>query len=67
RMTSKARRLIGELFALLSADPALLPPDWGKRAAAGKTAVTVGDYIAGMTDRFALEEHRRLTDLSVPG
>lgn len=67
RMTSKARRLIGELFALLSADPALLPPDWSNRAAAGKTAVTVGDYIAGMTDRFALEEHRRLTDLSVPG
>jgi dGTPase len=27
----------------------------------------VSDYIAGMTDRFAVEEHRRLTDLSVPG
>jgi dGTPase len=65
RMTSKARRLIGELFALLSADPTLLPAEWGMRA--GPVAVTVGDYIAGMTDRFALEEHRRLTDLSIPG
>jgi dGTPase len=65
RMTSKARRLIGELFALLAADPALLPAEWGART--GPVAVTVGDYIAGMTDRFALEEHRRLTDLSIPG
>ncbi len=65
RMTSKARRLIGELFSLLSADPALLPAEWGARA--GPVVITVGDYVAGMTDRFALEEHRRLTDLSIPG
>ena len=65
RMTSKARRLIGELFSLLAADPALLPAEWAARA--GPVAVTVGDYIAGMTDRFALDEHRRLTDLSIPG
>jgi dGTPase len=67
RMTSKARRLIGELFSLLSADPALLPEEWHARAAGGSVAVTVADYIAGMTDRYALEEHRRLTDLSIPG
>jgi dGTPase len=65
RMTSKARRLVTQLFSLLSADPTLLPAEWANRA--GPVAVTVGDYIAGMTDRFALEEHRRLTDLSVPG
>jgi len=67
RMTSKARRLVRELFSLLSTDPALLPAEWGARAAKESPLITVGDYIAGMTDRFALEEHRRLTDLSVPG
>jgi dGTPase len=67
RMTSKARRLIAELFSLLSANPALLPAEWQARAADGSVAVTVADYIAGMTDRYALEEHRRLTDLSIPG
>ncbi len=67
RMTAKARRLVGELFAMFASDPALLPAEWGARAAREETAVTVGDYIAGMTDRFALEEHRRLTDLSIPG
>ncbi|MGH7067162.1 MAG: deoxyguanosinetriphosphate triphosphohydrolase [Acetobacteraceae bacterium] len=67
RMTSKARRLISELFSLLEADPTLLPAEWQHRATPGAVAVTVADYIAGMTDRYALDEHRRLTDLSVPG
>ncbi|MGH7043355.1 MAG: deoxyguanosinetriphosphate triphosphohydrolase [Acetobacteraceae bacterium] len=70
RMTSKARRLTGELYRLLLADPALLPDDWRARAGeAGSTraAATVGDYVAGMTDRYAMDEHRRLTDLSVSG
>jgi dGTPase len=70
RMTSKARRLTGELYRLLLADPALLPDDWRARAGeAGspRAAVTVGDYVAGMTDRYAQDEYRRLTDLSVSG
>ncbi len=67
RMTSKARRLISELFGLFDADPALLPAEWQERAERGSTAATIADYIAGMTDRYALEEHRRLTDLSTPG
>jgi len=67
RMTSKARRLISELFNLFEANPALLPAEWQQRAERGSTVTTVADYIAGMTDRYALEEHRRLTDLSVPG
>ncbi|MGH7120872.1 MAG: deoxyguanosinetriphosphate triphosphohydrolase [Acetobacteraceae bacterium] len=67
RMTSKARRLISELFALFAADPALLPAEWQERAAQGSTETTIADYIAGMTDRYALEEHRRLTDLSSAG
>ncbi len=70
RMTSKARRLTGELYRLLLADPSLLPDDWRARAGeagAARAATTVGDYVAGMTDRYAMDEHRRLTDLSVTG
>ncbi len=70
RMTAKARRMTEELFALLHADPSTLPDGW--RAQAGEAqpaqaASVVCDYVAGMTDRFAQEEFRRLTDLSVPG
>ncbi len=70
RMTVKARRVTAELFAILSGNPALLPVDWHEQAAASGEAGTqrvVADYIAGMTDRFAIEEHRRLTDASIPG
>jgi dGTPase len=66
RMTSKARRVVHDLFALFLAEPGCLPEQWqpltdgpGKTA----TAVAVADYIAGMTDRFALEEHQRLFDV----
>ena len=70
RMTAKARRLTEEVFRLLHADPTLLPDDWRARAGeAGmpRAATIVGDYVAGMTDRYAMDEHRRLTDLSVTG
>jgi dGTPase len=32
-----------------------------------RSATIVGDYVAGMTDRYAMDEHRRLTDISVNG
>jgi dGTPase len=70
RMTAKARRLTEEVFRLLHADPTLLPDDWRARAGEGGTqraAMIVGDYVAGMTDRYAMDEHRRLTDLAVTG
>ncbi len=70
RMTTKARRLTEDLFRLLHADPSLLPDDWRARAGEGGTqraATTVGDYVAGMTDRYAMDEHRRLTDIAVSG
>jgi dGTPase len=70
RMTAKARRLTEELFRLLHADPSMLPDDWRARAGEGGTvraATIVGDYVAGMTDRYAMDEHRRLTDIAVPG
>jgi dGTPase len=70
RMTAKARRLTEELFRLLHTAPTLLPDDWRSRAGEGGTqraAVTVTDYVAGMTDRYAMDEHRRLTDITVAG
>ncbi len=70
RMTTKARVLTEALFRLLHADLGLLPDDWRARAGTpgtARAATTVADYIAGMTDRFAMDEHRRLTDLSISG
>jgi dGTPase len=71
RMTAKARRVTGEVFALLHNNPSLLPDDWRGRAGEGgptpRAASAVADYVAGMTDRFAREEHLRLTDLSISG
>ena len=70
RMTTKARVLTAELFRLLHADTSLLPDDWRARAGESGTqraSSVVGDYIAGMTDRYAMDEHRRLTDITVSG
>jgi dGTPase len=65
RMSSKARRIVGELFRLLHREPQCLPTEWRQQTDGPETAVTarvVADYIAGMTDRFALDEHARLFD-----
>ncbi len=66
RMTGKSRRVTEELFNLLHTTPALLPDQWRDRAN-GNAAHAVADYIAGMTDRFALDERRRLTDPTISG
>jgi dGTPase len=66
RMMTKAQRVVTELFQALFGDPRLLPPDLhdGSRGARDQAqhARAVADYIAGMTDRFALDEHERLFD-----
>ena len=59
RMTNKARRIIRDLFDAFLAEPALLPPQYQARAREDK-ARAIADYIAGMTDRYAMKEHRRL-------
>jgi dGTPase len=66
RMRRKAAQVVRELFAIYLESPMILPDDWRDAAleAEGETerARLVSDYIAGMTDRFALQEHRALTD-----
>ncbi len=68
RMMSQARRIVTELFALFMAEPDTLPPPWGQRAKDPAIDMTrrariVCDYIAGMTDTYAIDEHRRLFNL----
>jgi dGTPase len=71
RMTSKARRVVTELFDAFFDELALMPEEHQVTAArleltlgpAGR-ARAVADYIAGMTDRYAILEHRRLFDPS---
>lgn len=69
RSMSKAQRIVQDLFGLLHRSPDQLPPEWqqGCDGPEGfKTARRVCDYIAGMTDKFAIEEHQRLFDLHDP-
>ncbi|MGD9617262.1 MAG: deoxyguanosinetriphosphate triphosphohydrolase [Alphaproteobacteria bacterium] len=68
RMASKARRVVHELFQLFLAEPGCLPCEWAvpSGASAAERARIVADYLAGMTDRFALDEHRRLFDTYAP-
>jgi len=59
RMSSKARRIIFDLYHAFIEDVKLLPPQFQEKAG-GDKARTISDYIAGMTDRYAIREHRRL-------
>jgi len=68
RMTNKARRILRELFEAFMDDLRLLPPQYQRMAeqpsrdslVADSRARAAADYIAGMTDRYAVKEHRRL-------
>jgi dGTPase len=69
RMTSKARRVVRELFDAFFSDPALMPDEHRSTGVSRESlpgpagrARAVADYIAGMTDRYAILEHRRLFD-----
>ncbi len=66
RLRTPAERVVTELFQALHADPSQLPSRWAERlqGEAGEEpwrARLTGDYVAGMTDRFAIREHQRLT------
>lgn len=59
RMSAKAQRIVSELFKVFMEDHRLLPPQF-LQAAELTHARSVADYIAGMTDRYAIREHRRI-------
>jgi dGTPase len=64
-----AQLALKQLFGAFMADPSLLPKDWMVSCGAPSDKVTaraVCDYIAGMTDRFALQEHRRILHIEIP-
>lgn len=61
RMTSKARRIVTDLFDIFLSGPQLLPADYQIEASdLNAQARRVADYIAGMTDRYAMREYRKL-------
>lgn len=66
RMSNKAKNTVRELFTLMMAEPGLVPTDYrvSTQSDSQQTQIMqarkIADYIAGMTDRFAIREHRRL-------
>jgi len=62
RMSEKAQRLLRELFDAFNREPRLMPPEHRARADLDPHRA-VADYIAGMTDRYAIREHRRIYDI----
>jgi dGTPase len=64
RIMADAQTVVADLFGRYLADPAELPAEWHSQLALeeGARARQVGDFIAGMTDRFAMIEHARLFD-----
>ena len=65
RMSAKAQRIVRELFEVFMNDASLLPDDYQKQANTDQDkARAVADYIAGMTDRYAIREYQRLFTVS---
>jgi dGTPase len=64
RMTQKADRIMSALFEVYMAEPRQLPPHITDRVADERESMprVIADYVAGMTDRFALEEYKKLFD-----
>jgi dGTPase len=67
RVMGDAEAVVWDLFAHYRNRPADLPPEWGPAGSRGHEteadrARRIGNFIAGMTDRFAITEHQRLFD-----
>jgi dGTPase len=65
-MTNKAKNIVSDLFQLYFKEPDLLPLEWnaGIKKTNSNKARVVSDYIAGMTDRYAIREHKKLFDIN---
>ena len=64
-----AQNMLTQLFQAFMADPSLLPNDWSAQCGdpgESRSARAVCDYVAGMTDRFALQEYRRIFHMEFP-
>ncbi|MEM9058306.1 MAG: deoxyguanosinetriphosphate triphosphohydrolase, partial [Pseudomonadota bacterium] len=59
-MTRQARQVVRELFTAYRRDLSNIPADYQQRAQTESPERTIADYVAGMTDRFAIKEHDRL-------
>jgi len=62
RMSLKSKNVINELFKVYTEYPETLPERYQRKMESDGIDITVTDFIAGMTDRYAIEEHRKLTD-----
>jgi dGTPase len=61
-MSRKSKRVVVELFQAFFEEPHLLPPQYQAHHRT-EGARAIADYVAGMTDRFAVREHRRLYEI----
>jgi dGTPase len=67
RIRQQADAIMRDLFSRFFKEPGLMPHEWHEgleRVSEEKRARRVADYMAGMTDRFARDEHRRLFDVT---
>jgi dGTPase len=64
RMANKARRIVTDLFGAFASEPRMLPPQHRAAAEHDPLERAIADYIAGMTDRYAIREHQRLFAVS---
>ena len=65
RVKNKVKGIIKELFQVFYDDPQILPGDWGIKAIDSdliERSTVICDFISGMTDRFAIQEHRKIFD-----
>jgi dGTPase len=62
---TRAKAVVADLYEGFVADPGLLPPDWAKAARTAVPGTVARDYIAGMTDRFALAEYARVFNTEI--
>ena len=68
-LREKAKNVVKDLFSILIEDPSLMPKDWAFLIQKSQNAPAfhrlVSDYVSGMTDRYAIQEHSRLTGLQI--
>ena len=62
-MTYKAKKIVSELFDLFVSEPQLLPTEWKDYKCKNELLINVGDYIASMTDKNAMNIHQKYFNL----